>query len=299
MTFEELIKEKTKRLEKIPLKFQTFLEKEQARILKDVLGKLNDLSTKGGYYEITAENINTIASITDELKQSLISKDYLNAVKEFTKEFDLQATFNDKIIKAGGLTIEDAIASNAFIALAKKSAIEALVGAPIDKEFIKPIQSLLEISVINGAKYSDTVDSIKNFVLGTDGKDSKLLKYSKQITTDSFALADASYTSIVSDIIDAEWFYYSGTEMATTRCFCKERYGKFFYYKEIESWGNGENLGDCDLGDGTWSGEIAGTNESTIYTYRGGYMCGHYFMPVTKRLVPQSDIDRAESLGYL
>lgn len=304
-SFETLLKEKNARLHSIPLKLQTVIEKQQQQVLDEIIAKLQTLTTVGGNLKINAANLKEIAKISDELKSIFLNEDYLKAVKQFAKEFSEQATINDVLIKKGFGAIESPVASKLYIELAKKNAIEALIGSPIDTEFIKPIQSLLEISVSNGASFKETMNGIRSFVEGSDGKESKIMRYAKQITNDSFAISDASYTRIVSDALDAEWFYYSGTEVDKTRCFCKERVGNYFHYLEVESWGEGKNLNlnnsDCttDIGGGKWAGMIEGTNSSTIWSYRGGWQCGHYFMPVSIEIVPESDIQRARNLGYI
>lgn len=299
MTFDKLIQEKINRLESVPLEFQTAVEKQQTKILKRVLELIQELTVKDGYYEITAQNLNTISNISDELKKALLTPEYLKAVKTFASEISVQALLTDKIIEKAGFTVESSVAATTYINIAQKSAIESLIGAPIDKEFIRPIQSILENAIINGAKYTDTIDTVTEFIKGTQEQPSKLMRYSKQVTYDTFAMADRSYASIVSDTLNNDWFYYSGTIIGHTRCFCKHRVFNYYHYKEIESWGNGDNLGVCDLGNGTWSGEIAGTNSQTIYTYLGGWQCQHFLIPVSEFVVPESDIERTKNLGYI
>lgn len=296
--FDKLLKEKIKRLEEIPLTMQSAVLKQQSKMLKQIQEQIAGLDIVDGVIQITEDNINKISVISDELKTVFLSKEYTNAVKEFATQFSTQAVLNNKLIEAGFGAIESSIAAKAYINIAKKTAIESLVGAPIDKEFIKPIQSLLTDAVVNGASYSDTMSSIGEFISG--GKNgSKLERYAAQITSDSFAMADASYTSIVSDFLGADWYLYSGTEMGTTRCFCAERVGNFYHYKEYQDWGNGKDLGKCDLGNGTWDGEIDGTNSATIFTNRGGWNCQHFFMPVSEAIVSKADIARVKAKGYL
>lgn len=298
-SFETLLKEKNARLHAIPLKLQTLVEKQQQSVLDEIIAKLGSLTTVDGRFKINASNIKKVSTISDELKTVFLNDDYLQAVKQFTSEFSTQATINNTLIEKGFGAIDTPIASKLYIEQAKKKAIEALVGSPIDKEFILPIQELLETSVINGATFKDTLAGIRKFVEGGEGKESKILRYAKQITNDSFAIADRSYTSIVSDAIEAEWFYFSGVEIGSTRCFCKSRVGNYYHYLEIESWGNGENLGECNIGDGQWAGEIAGTNAQTIYSYLGGWNCLHSLIPVSIEIVPEADLTRARNLGYI
>jgi len=299
MSFESLLKEKAKRLEDIPLSLQTTLEKEQSRVLNEVLKDLSSLDTKDGIISINNTNLKKVTEISDKLKGILLSEDYLKAVKNFSSEFSAQATLNNKIIKAGFGEIDNPIASKAYLDLAKKSAVQSLVGSAVDEQFSKPITSILETAVVNGASFGETIDALTTAIKGNGKTDSKFLNYARQITNDSFAVADRSFTSIISDALDAEWFYYSGTEIDTTRCFCTERVGKYFYYKEIESWGDGKNLGDCNTGGGAWAGQMKGTNSATIYSYLGGYNCMHSLMPVSEAIVSDSDIERAKDLGYI
>lgn len=136
------------------------------------------------------------------------------------------------------------------------------------------------------------------FVNGGDGDVSKILKYANTIANESFVIADRSYTSILSDYLDTEWYYYSGDEIEGTRCFCQERVGHYFYYTNIADWGNGADLGECETKSGEWAGMIEGTNSATIFSFLGGWRCRHSLMPASVEIVPQEDIDNAINKGY-
>ena len=306
MTFKELLKEKNDRLESVPLAMQSAMDKQQSKILKLINSQLSELTTTNGQIDVTAANIRQITIISDELKQVFLTKEYVNAVKEFAREFSAQTVLADQLIAAQfgnaakTAAVEgSALAASAYIEIAKRSAIDALVGAPIDKEFIKPIQGILENAVVNGATFGETLEAVNQFVDGNANSVSRLKKYAKQITNDSFSVADRSYTSVISEALDNDWFYYSGTELDSTRCFCQERVGNYYHYKEIESWGDGKNLGDCNVGGGEWAGMIVGTNSKTIYSYLGGYNCKHSLIPVSEFIIPESDILRAKAKGFI
>lgn len=298
-SFEDLIKEKSKRLESVPLALQTAFEKKQKAILDEIISLINELDIKGGQILINKNNLDLIAKIDADLKKVFLNDEYLASVKKFANEFDKQAVINNKLIKEGFGEIAETAVSDAYVTIAKRSAVTSLIGAPIDSEFIRPIQGLLENAVINGASVKETIEGIRTFIEGDAKNNSKLSGYVKQITNDAFAISDRSYTSILSDYLEAEWFYYAGGEVQATRCFCEERVGRYFHYKEIESWGNGENLGQCNIGGGAWAGQISGTNSKTIYSYLGGWNCQHSLMPVSIEIVPESDIEDARSKGYI
>ena len=260
-SLEQLIKEKSNRLNDIPLELQSVVIKQQKQVLDEILSLLNELDVKNGSIVISKENLKTIQIISDDLKKVFLNDEYLKSVKEFAKEFDKQAILNNEVINTGLGEIASPIASEAYIQTAKRSAVV-----------------LAE---------------------GNDKLDSKILSYVKQISNDSFAIADRSYTSIISEYLGNDWYYYAGGEKETTRCFCEARVGNYYHYKEVEAWGDGKNLGDCNTGGGKWAGQIEGTNSSTIYSYLGGYNCMHSLMPVSEIIVPDSDKERVKKLGYI
>ena len=145
--------------------------------------------------------------------------------------------------------------------------------------------------VTSGAGFRESVASIRDFVEGTDTTNGKLLQYSKQIAHDQFAFSDRGYTNAVSDELEAEWYFYAGDEIPTSRCFCIERHDKYWHYKEIEKWGEGQDLGECKSGD-LWKGAHIDTNAQTIFVYLGGYFCMHSLQPVSIFVVPKEIVER-------
>jgi len=291
-SLSEIIKEKTKRLDSIPDNFITDVEKQQKKVLSGIEDLLNELDVKNGEFVLSEENIKVINRIDAELKKVLLNDEYVKSVAKFASEFDKQAKITKELITTGFGEVQGLEASTAYINLVKRSAVASLIGAPLDSQFIIPVKGLLENAVINRSTLKETKDALKEFVLGSEEKDGKLLRYAKQISKDSFSIADRGYTSILSDFIDAEWFLYAGGELDTTRCFCQERVDKYFHYTEVESWGRGENLGKCETNKGEWAGMILGTNEKTIYSYLGGYNCTHSLVPVSEALIPKDLINK-------
>ena len=95
MTFKELLKEKNDRLESVPLAMQSAMDKQQSKILKLINSQLSELTTTNGQIDVTAANIRQITIISDELKQVFLTKDYVDAVKEFAREFSAQTVLAD------------------------------------------------------------------------------------------------------------------------------------------------------------------------------------------------------------
>ena len=76
--------------------------------------------------------------------------------------------------------------------------------------------------------------------------------------------------------------------MDKTRSFCEERTGKFFHHKEIEQWASLD-----------WAGKKAGTTESSIFLFAGGWNCAHELIPVDRIIVPDEVIQRAMQAGFI
>jgi len=182
---------------------------------------------------------------------------------------------------------------------AKQKAIRDLLEEGVDENFVLPLLDKLRSAVLTRAAISDITDELKQYVIGDNKKGGILERYVKQVHSDSLTQYIANYTEILTVDAGLEFYIYLGNRQGSTRCFCDERAGNYYHRKEIEAWGNGEDLGECDLGGGTWAGMIAGTNASNIFTYRGGWNCEHQIVPTLTALVPQDVIDRAKENGYI
>lgn len=298
--FISIIKEKNKRIEDIPSQFLSSVKKTEREIYTKVIAQLGELEIVGGAFVQSVKNIEIAGQINTELKKVLIGSEYTKAVSTFAKEFDVQADLNFSYFeKAFKLPIASEVAV-AAMNQAKRNAVDLLLNRAADSEFIAPLQNIIEQSVVNNANYGETLSAIRDFVEGAPEVDSRLLRYSTQIARDSFAISDAAVVSIYADENEFEWFFYSGATIDTTREFCRERAGGFFYYKEIDEWGKGHKTTGLSLpnGEGVWPGMILGTTEATIYSYRGGYNCGHSIMPVSIAGVPLTDIQRNIDQGF-
>lgn len=291
MTLKQLIKQKALRLESVPATLLSEVEKLQKKIFTDLLIILEQIEKEGGFLKATADNIRKLSDITVTLKDQLFGEDYVNKVSDFIKEFDEQKKIADNLFEKEFKDFQPSDLADTLLEKSKDDALEKLLGSPLDTEFLKPLESILTDSISTGASWRDTVDSIQNFVTGDEDRDGKLLQYSKQIAHDAFAFSDRAYTSAVADELESEWFFYSGGELPTTRCFCSERTEKYFHYKEIEAWARGEDLGECKSGD-LWAGAVPATNEKTIFIYAGGFNCQHSILPVSVFSVPADVIKR-------
>lgn len=301
-TLDELLRAKSKRLESVPGKFTSQIEVVQRQLLSDILIILAEFDISEGEFVISTRNVNLAAELDVKLREALNRSEYEEAITEFAKEFNVQIGFNDAYFTKAFKGFETSEIGKLVVREAQKNAVQLLINTSPDADFILPIKQQIEQAVINGARFKETLDVIQQITTGNPEQDGKILAYSKQISHDTFAVGDASYASAVAEEMGATWYKYSGGEIKTTRPFCAERHNRYFCKKEIQLWGDGEKTkNDPKLEwpqGGTWAGEFIGTDNSTIFSYRGGYNCLHSIMAISIFAVPLDDVKRAIENGY-
>jgi len=89
-------------------------------------------------------------------------------------------------------------------------------------------------------------------------------KYASQIAHDSIMQFDGQFTKYKANEAGITSFKYTGTNIATTRDFCRRHQSEVFTEQEAR------NL---------WSSRWAGKSGSDPFVNRGGYRCRHSFIP--------------------
>lgn len=297
--FYNIIKRKAELIESIPEQFITGVKKSEKQILNGILELLSQMEVSDGLFIASAKNLEIASQINERIKQVMLQSEYANALTEFAKGFDVQAELTQEYFtKAFDISKAPEIVT-AMVATSKRNAVDLLINRANDSEFLSPLRSIIETSVINNATYAETLSSIRELVEGSDQFESRLVSYSRGIAHDTFAVADRSVISTYSNEGQFEWFLYSGAEMKTTRPFCAERAGEYYHRKEIEAWGDGKKTTGLKYPQsGEWGGRIDGTTSATIFSYLGGYNCGHIPMPVSVFAVPREVIIRNIQQGF-
>lgn len=292
------IEKKAARLSEIPVELYTGIEKFQLFAYDELITLLAKLTLVNGRFKKTQANFKLVDSILVELEKLFApGKEYMQVVAEFAQEFDNQKGAADKYFKAvfEGFTPEKIDAK--IMERSKEAATELLSGGTPKTQFLQGLKGELDKAISTNSSWRDTVRNLRTIALGRSDvgvndryvtpTDGKLLRYAKQIASDSISIGDRSYTYAVAQSLDAEWFLYFGDELPTSRAFCLERYGKYFHKKEIELWAHLD-----------WQGKMKdSTNESTIFINCGGWNCQHSLLPVTIDQVPMDVIMRVIQAG--
>lgn len=168
----------------------------------------------------------------------------------------------------------------------QKSSVETIVNLlandGLEVQLKQPLMQILNQNVNSGASLSDMLRQVREFIQGSPDAEGKLLRYSKQISSDALFNFSRAMQESVSQNAGMGYYQYLGGIRDTTRPFCAARANKFFSKQEVEAW--------AKLGN--WSGRRQGTTSSTIFIYCGGYSCGHQLIPVSESIVPKSVLER-------
>lgn len=287
------LKSKLSRLKSVPDDFLSKIPRAEAQLMDEIIAILARMDVNSrGEFVISSANLDFTAQIAELLKEALPQTEYLEAVADFARQFDEQAVINEDYFKKAFPEFKGSEIANQTVALAKRNTVTALLDTEYDTGVVQQVRDVIEASVVNGAGYKDTVTALREFIEGTPDVDGALTRYSRTWAHDAFAISDASYTSIVSEELDADWFFYSGDTIDTSRQFCIERHNEYFHWKEIESWFTGSPQPNKKWETEPWAGMIPGTDEATIYTYRGGFGCRHSILPVSLYAVPLTVVQR-------
>ncbi len=289
----EIVNEKINRLESVPDQFLTVVEKSQLEAYKEIQKLVLTMDTEGGILVISDKNTNIINSIESTIKSTVFSDEYSKGLTQYIKEFNVQSELTNKYFVAINVGFDkDANEVNTVLA-SQKNAINLLGEDSFTQSFINPLNQILSTNTSTGATLSDTIDSLQQFVLGSDDMDGKMMGQTKRIAYDVFATADRTQTAAVATSLGLEFYLYQGGLLDDTREFCQERKGKYFHKKEIEGWGDGKKCCGLDWPQsGKWQGMNPLTNKGTIFALAGGFNCKHAINPVSTKSVPKDVIKR-------
>lgn len=299
MTLEEVIQSRLDRLVDIPTGFSDSMIEIQKKAFDAILKQLGALETDSlGNIIVSNKNYAKIESILAELQKGLYSSGYLKEVKSFIAEFQPQIALNNTILKS----LDSAFSPSKQMELAfeqsRRIATETLTDY-FSEQLKAQVRTILNQSVQSSSTFTEMIKNVKGLYEGSGGTEGYLERYAKQQSYDLFTITDAQYAMQGNDELGIEFYEYKGSTKDTTRAFCEERHGKIFHRKEWEQWAVGEKC--CGLKwpqNNTWAGKNKDTNKATIFSLRGGWLCGHVPYGVDTRYVPKDVLERAKKAGY-
>lgn len=294
MTAAEIIKKIDGLVEGSAKAFNDKTPALQKRIYEEIVVLLKDLELKGERIATTVKNIKAIGSINRRLEKIIFDKGYREQVKEFLKVYNEIASAQNQYFKQ----VEDKFKPTKLLQAVREvsinSTLDGLTEAGLTANVIDPIKNMLQKSITTGGSYKELAETVRVNLTDDETGDGLMTRYLKTYTTTSVAQYSRNYSQTVAEGLQFRWFRYTGSNMETTRCFCRAMTEKeYFHRSEIPDLLKGEfpefEKLDCELNSKTGlpAGMINGTNVSNFMTNAGGWNCQHSIFPVPDSAVPQ------------
>lgn len=247
--------------------------------------------TKSGLIKPTASNIKIIQRIIAEVESSLITNPLKNAVDNYLKIFDRVQRLNNTYYGEQFSQFNPSPVFDDLKQAAKDLASTTMIDTAVKEGMLKPITNILDsATAAGGQSRRDLIDQLNTAITNNPNRLGRYASYTSRIVTDSLQQFSRSYSEAVTGFVepDDRFYYYSKGTVKDTREFCKERNGKYYHQKEIQSWANQE-----------WQGKIPATNKGNIFVLLGGYNCLHQLILVSRSIVPSASLGRMRREGYI
>lgn len=251
----------------------------EKKLLRDINKLFENVDIVAGKLSSNQNTIDFINSLDNRIRTSLKKSGYNAAVSDLLTTFkpiqdnniQAQATLNNINIQASSL--------NDLTKLETQNTIDKLLGSGISRDFIIPIRESIYRNIILGSSIQDAQETIRNYIISEDGKDSKLLRYAGQVAEDSLNQYGGTIQQKIKNELGLSDFIYFGTLITDSRCQCR-----YWVHKtklpgeelvdEIQMALDGDELDGCAC-----SGMIPDTTIDTFAINRGGFRCRHRALP--------------------
>lgn len=274
--------------------FNSAIPKVQRDILAEVELLVKKLDLKSDSIQASAKNLRIIGELKNKINKILRSPEYKDLVKEFAKSFSEISKLQNEYFR----TLEKQYKPPKLLGTLQSQSVDAtirsLVEGGVEVNIGSKIVEILRQNITGGAKYTDMVERLREYLTTTKAGDGALERYAKQITTDALNQYSAQYLNVVSNDLGLQWYRYTGAEIETSRPFCKACLDKeYIHQSEIPRLLKGDfpefkkEGGEINSKTKLPQGMIAGTNPENFHVYRGGWNCGHQLVPVTEDRVPK------------
>jgi hypothetical protein len=263
----------------------------QEALYRKLLQSLKGLELdQGGYILQSSANRKILSQAEDIVSEQLPGAKFTRSISDTLGAIPKVDALNNEYFSS----VSDAFKENRnFIRSLQQQAVSSiesnLLQDGLKVQVKTPITDILNRNINSGGQFKGFLDELRNFIIGDEKVEGRVLSYSRGYLKDALMQYSRTYQQAMTADLKLEFYLYSGGLIDTSRPFCKERAGKYFHHKEIESWASLE-----------WAGKYRGTTESSIFVYVAGYGCNHELIPVSLIVVPQDVIDRnVESGNYL
>jgi hypothetical protein len=264
-----------KQIQELQLAIETRMDEALPRVFAKLSDQVIDLASDLSLDpKDRAKSLKELIKLKKDIANTIVTNaPYQLQVAEVIKGFEMLSELSNEYIT---VAIGDFKPKKALYEAILESNIattkDALLGAGIRENFGTAIQEVLKDNIAGIGTRSELNKTLRKFIEGTDTEKAFLNRYIKQTTNDAVMTFNAEYIQTIAEDLDVEYYLYQGTLIQDSRPFCVARAGRYFTTDQVKAWPNLKG----------WQGRMAGTNSTTIFSYRGGYNCRHQLWPVAK-----------------
>lgn len=295
MTRDEIIDSINETVDKSVESMNKSIPGIQRKVLDEITALVRDLDYSGDNIAVSVKNLRVIGAITRKLRKIILDSGYKNDVRDFLKSFNEVTTLQNQYMRQ----VSSDFKFGPVLAQVKEQSIEAtlqgLTEQGLTANITDKIKDVLRRNITTGGTFKQIMQQVRETIVSTKAGEGILERYVKQITTDSLNQYSRNYLQIAAGNAGMEWYSYTGSNIATTRCFCYAmREKRYFHVSEIPAILKGDfpewQARECKMYDKTGlpQGMIPGTNAANFITNLGGYNCAHRAIPIPARLVPEN-----------
>jgi hypothetical protein len=265
-------------------KFASYLPVISGKFYKQILSILHELTLdEKGNVKINVKNLNTIGKVKTILKKMVKDKRYLRDVNELNGVISDIIQWQTDNFQKGFDDFEEPRVISEYQEQAFQNVKESLTEAGISANVVNKTVDIVKKNINSGANFSDLTAEVKKSMLGDEKVEPRLVSYAKQIVNDTLHGVARNYNALIADMLDLEWYEYTGGLLKDSRPWCIALVGKQFIHKsELKSIVRG----DIDGESVSLQGLFPGTDSENVINNCGGYNCEHHMTPISKERVP-------------
>lgn len=257
----------------------------QKDLYNRVSALVHELSVEAdGTIKTTASNMKILSNIQNELQgvihDEAFQDNIVNIKTSLSDVIAMQTDYFDSIT-------DETVTEGGVIKSIQKEAFDSAVADMTDSGLLDSVASeageIVKQGVLEGANIGDMSDALRTHLIGDDEIDGSLVRYSRQIASDTFHNASRTYNALMVEDLGLQWYQYVGAISDNTRPLCDALVTKrWIHESELPSIANGIVNG-IPVGR---AGLMPGTNGSNFVNRCGGYQCQHHCIGVPAEMVP-------------
>ena len=238
--------------------------------LSKLIVELTKLTGKGGKFSANIKTLRSAVEIIRGIDDLRTDPQLQKAMKKYNVSFAELATLNNSYVNTAF-----EIATKSALAEDVTASALALVEATLSKEALNytlgsSIISTVKQTILSKGTIGELEDNLMQLMFGNEGNGGIIDANVSRIARDSVFQYNRDYLNAISAGIDIEYYLYAGSEIKSSRPFCKDRNDEVWSKEEVISWNKLD-----------WQGK----KEGNIFSNVGGYNCRHRLLPYPAELV--------------